>query len=109
VIAPPADCGEYSAAYHLHSFINDRVRYRQLRGILREFDECEEGGPRFASGKRELTAEWIVDKKVWTDWQKTWKGRRKEKTTDKMKGERVVLYLHGSKHPPIACQPLGEA
>jgi hypothetical protein len=81
------------------------VRYRQLRGLLREFDECEKGGPNFDPGKksRELTAEWIVDRKMWTNWQKSWKGRRKAKPSDETKGEKVVLYLHGtSTFPPVS-------
>ncbi|KAL7414004.1 Alpha/Beta hydrolase protein [Mrakia frigida] len=90
--------------------VSFRVRFRNLKGILREFDEHEQGGSLYeGSGKgRELTGEWIVDKTLWAKWQREYKqsrrSRSKERNGDgeKVKGEegikggdRIVLYLHG--------------
>ena len=70
-----------------------RVRQRNLRGILSEFDALEDG-------LRELSGEWVVGKKLWQRLQTEWKDGRKVTTTandrarDKSR-ERVVLYFHG--------------
>lgn len=74
-----------------------RVRRRQLRGILSEFDVRE-------TGSRELSGEWVVGKKTWQRLQAEWKSARQPQQPSghpkhaskfcKVK-ERVVLYLHG--------------
>ena len=50
--------------------VSFRVRCRQLKGILKEFDDHERGGSEYTgSGKgRELTGEWVVDKALWAGW-----------------------------------------
>ncbi|KIM88920.1 hypothetical protein PILCRDRAFT_813921 [Piloderma croceum F 1598] len=68
-----------------------RVRKRNLRGILSEFDSLEDGS-------RELSGEWVVGKKLWQKLQAEWKVGRKAnaKGNDRPQSkERVVLYLHG--------------
>lgn len=68
-----------------------RVRKRNLRGILSEFDSLEDES-------RELSGEWVVGKKLWQKLQAEWKVGRKAnaKGNDRPKSkERVVLYLHG--------------
>ena len=73
--------------------VSFRVRKRNLRGILSEFDALEDGS-------RELSGEWVVGKKLWQRLQTEWKNGRKASTkiNDRPKDksrERVVLYLHG--------------
>ena len=88
--------------------VSFRVRCRELRGILSEFDEYERGGAKYTgSGKgRELTGEWVVDKALWAGWQNEFKqgkskrrrsgeGEPKEKAGGMKGGDRIVLYLHG--------------
>lgn len=59
-----------------------RVKRRNLRGFLCDFDAEE-------TGKRELTGEWIVGKQTWRRLQQEWqKGIRS-------RSERVILYIHG--------------
>lgn len=76
-----------------------RVRRRQLRGILAEFDERE-------SGRRELQGEWVVGKKLWKRLQAEWKALHRardegalgvmDEKEGRSKGKgRVVLFLHG--------------
>jgi acetyl esterase/lipase len=68
-----------------------RVRKRNLRGILTEFDALEDDS-------RELSGEWVVGKKLWQRLQAEWKNAQKSypKLDDRNKRkERVVLYLHG--------------
>jgi hypothetical protein len=68
-----------------------RVRKRNLRGILSEFDSLEDGS-------RELSGEWVVGKKLWQKLQTEWRNGRKTiaNINDRPKSkERVVLYLHG--------------
>jgi hypothetical protein len=79
-----------------------RVRKRNLRGILADFDAKE-------TGSRELSGEWVVGKKLWQRLQAEWKATRstKGKSTPIMihrptpkqikEKERVILYLHGGK------------
>ncbi|TFK41864.1 Alpha/Beta hydrolase protein [Crucibulum laeve] len=71
-----------------------RVRRRQLRGILAEFDNAE-------NGFRELSGEWVVGKKTWHRLQAEWKAANTNtqhgpppQSPPKTK-ERVVLYIHG--------------
>ena len=59
-----------------------RVRKRNLRGFLADADKQEDG-------KRELTGEWVVGKKVWRRLQTEWQSGKKTGC------ERVILYIHG--------------
>jgi len=106
--------------------VSFRVRFRNLKGILQEFDEHERGGPFYEDGGkgkgRELTGEWIVDKTLWARWQREYKqqgkGRRareerggQEETKEKgeMKGgDRIVLYLHGGESRMLFLWVYGE-
>ncbi|KAI0066563.1 hypothetical protein BV25DRAFT_1820557 [Artomyces pyxidatus] len=66
-----------------------RVRKRQLRGILAQYDALEDGS-------RELSGEWVVSKKLWKRLQAEWRASQKSPTPPrKHHKERVVLYLHG--------------
>ena len=68
-----------------------RVRKRNLRGILTEFDALEDGS-------RDLSGEWVVGKKLWQKLQAEWKsGQKSDANLDNKnkRKERVVLYLHG--------------
>jgi acetyl esterase/lipase len=72
-----------------------RVRKRDLRGILAEFDSEERGS-------RELSGEWVVGKATWQRLQAEWKAAhnrkdhadRSAKRLSKPK-ERVIFYIHG--------------
>ena len=84
----------------LVSPVTFRVRRRNLRGILSQFDSLE-------TGARELSGEWVVGKKTWQRLQSEWKATRKDKenTADPAssskppakKKERVILYIHGGR------------
>jgi len=68
-----------------------KVRKRKLRGILQDWDALEDG-------KRELTAEWVVGRRLWRKLQSEWQRNKagKEKPPDHHKNsERIVLYVHG--------------
>jgi len=73
-----------------------RVRKRNLRGILAEFDSLE-------SGSRELSGEWVVGKKTWQRLQSDWKASHKSKEASNgnpskpstKKKEQIILYIHG--------------
>jgi hypothetical protein len=70
-----------------------RVRKRELRGILAEFDELEDG-------TRELSGEWIVTKRLWQRLQAEWKASQSNFRTDpsippRKHNERIILYFHG--------------
>ncbi|KAF5385349.1 hypothetical protein D9615_001202 [Tricholomella constricta] len=72
-----------------------RVKKRNLRGILAEFDQAE-------NGTRELSGEWVVGKKTWQRLQAEWRTTRSQISSDaqilnesvKTK-EQVILYIHG--------------
>lgn len=59
-----------------------RVKRRNLRGFLAEYDEQE-------TGKRELTGEWIVGKQTWRRLQSEWQNGNRSRS------ERVIFYVHG--------------
>jgi hypothetical protein len=72
-----------------------RVRRRQLRGILAEFDLQEKGD-------RELSGEWVVGKATWHRLQTEWKAAHKPKDQSgslskraSKPNERVIFYIHG--------------
>lgn len=68
-----------------------KVRKRKLRGILQEWDALEDG-------KRELTGEWVIGRRLWRKLQSEWQRNKveKEKPPDHHKNsERIVLYVHG--------------
>ena len=68
-----------------------KVRKRKLRGILREWDALEDG-------KRELTGEWVVGRRLWRKLQSEWQRNKagKEKPPEHHKNtERIILYVHG--------------
>ena len=80
-----------------------RVQKRALRGILADFDACEDGS-------RELSGEWVVGRRTWQRLQREWQHCRRMKaklgsdTTaaeaavtvhHPKRKERVILYLHG--------------
>lgn len=73
-----------------------RVKKRQLRGLLAEFDALE-------SGTRELSGEWIVGRRTWQRLQAEWKAAHPGSAKRK---ERVILYIHGgaSMSYPLFCQ-----
>lgn len=68
-----------------------KVRKRKLRGILQEWDSLEDG-------KRELTGEWIVGRRLWRNLQSEWqrnKAGREKPPDDHKNTERIILYVHG--------------
>lgn len=68
-----------------------KVSRRRLRGILQEWDALE-------NGKRELTGEWVVGRRLWRKLQSEWQRNKagKEKPPDYHKNsERIILYVHG--------------
>jgi hypothetical protein len=77
-----------------------RVRRRDLKGILIDFDSAE-------SGRRELQGEWIVGKRLWRRLQAEWRSLHSIRTVPgdgfvypqqpvKSAGKgRVILFLHG--------------
>ncbi|KAF8506954.1 lipase/ esterase [Russula emetica] len=70
-----------------------RVRKRELRGILAEFDELEDG-------TRELSGEWVVTKRLWQRLQAEWRASQSKSRADpsnppRKHNERIILYLHG--------------
>jgi len=69
-----------------------RVKKRNLRGILADFDAQEDG-------KRELSGEWVVGRKTWqrmqTEWRATNKADPSHSGPGKPRKELVVLYIHG--------------
>lgn len=72
-----------------------RVKKRQLRGILSDFDAAE-------TGARELSGEWVVGKKTWQRLQSEWRATRPQQSPDDIPydlgvktKEQVILYLHG--------------
>ena len=67
-----------------------RVKKRQLRGLLAEFDALE-------SGTRELSGEWIVGRRTWQRLQAEWKAAHPGSAKRK---ERVILYIHGGASLP---------
>ncbi|KAK7058523.1 hypothetical protein VNI00_002159 [Paramarasmius palmivorus] len=77
--------------------VSFRVRRRNLRGILAQFDALEDG-------TRLLSGEWVVGRKTWQKRQAEWEAEKSgERSADgtpphKKSGknrERVVLYIHG--------------
>ncbi|KDR85688.1 hypothetical protein GALMADRAFT_379681 [Galerina marginata CBS 339.88] len=91
----------------LVSPVTFRVKKRNLRGILAEFDAQEKGN-------RELSGEWVVGRKTWQRMQTEWKAANKSdpalnrntsRTEEATFGpsqqslkrkERVILYIHGA-------------
>jgi hypothetical protein len=72
-----------------------KVRKRKLRGILQEWDALEDG-------KRELTGEWVVGRRLWRKLQSEWQRNKagKEKPPDHHKNnERIIFYVHGGPSP----------
>ncbi|KAG5340918.1 Monoterpene epsilon-lactone hydrolase [Termitomyces sp. T112] len=67
-----------------------RVKKRNLRGILAEYDATEDG-------TRELSGEWVVGKKTWQRLQSEWKTAHSDaRTPNESKAkEQVILYIHG--------------
>ncbi|ESK92686.1 putative lipase esterase from carbohydrate esterase family ce10 [Moniliophthora roreri MCA 2997] len=77
--------------------VSFRVRKRNLRGILAEFDALE-------NGTRYLSGEWVVGRKTWQKRQAEWEAEKSgESSADGAKSprksgksrERVILYIHG--------------
>ncbi|KAL0581087.1 hypothetical protein V5O48_000981 [Marasmius crinis-equi] len=79
--------------------VSFRVKKRNLRGILAEFDRAEDG-------TRLLSGEWVVGRKTWQKLQAEWEacksGKGSERSSDgakspkkRMRHERVILYIHG--------------
>ncbi|KAG6873859.1 hypothetical protein C0995_010471 [Termitomyces sp. Mi166 len=67
-----------------------RVKKRNLRGILAEYDATEDG-------TRELSGEWVVGKKTWQRLQTEWKTTRTAQSPDESgTKEQVILYIHGA-------------
>jgi hypothetical protein len=79
-----------------------RVRKRELRGILAEFDELEDG-------TRELSGEWVVTKRLWQRLQAEWKASQSKSRADpstppRKHNERIILYFHGGQSPIGRCR-----
>lgn len=72
--------------------VSFRVKRRGLRGFLAEADAQE-------TGKREITGEWVINKRMWRRMQTEFATKK----TVPQDG-RVILYLHGgesnSRRPP---------
>ncbi|GAA5915425.1 alpha/beta hydrolase [Sporobolomyces salmoneus] len=81
--------------------ISFKVKKRQLRGFLAGADSKE-------NGKREITGEWVTNKRLWRKMTREWSKSKEEKSTQEEKmasttGKNegggnegmVVLYLHG--------------
>jgi hypothetical protein len=82
--------------------ISFRVKKRQLRGFLADADSKE-------TGKREITGEWVTNKRLWRKMTREWSKAKEEKPTEEKmasggpsggKNEdgtqgMVCLYLHG--------------
>jgi len=88
--------------------VSFKVPRRNLRGILAEFDAKEDG-------KRELTGEWVVGKRLWMRLQNEWRAAnggsspriedaQNEKAGSKKTRERVILYLHGGMLVRSTCE-----
>lgn len=76
-----------------------RVKKRNLRGILADFDAKEDG-------TRQLSGEWVVGRKTWQRMQTDWKAssnidpasvRSRARLHSEPTKELVVLYVHGGK------------
>lgn len=61
-----------------------RVKQRNLRGFLQASDAHEDGS-------RELTAEWVVSRKLWRKMQEEHRSHRPSARSP----DQVILYLHG--------------
>ncbi|KAL0068594.1 hypothetical protein AAF712_004309 [Marasmius tenuissimus] len=79
--------------------VSFRVKRRNLRGILAEFDRAEDG-------TRLLSGEWVVGRKTWQRLQAEWEATKSGKRSANSSGgstpthrgirhERVILYIHG--------------
>ncbi|KAL1740797.1 Alpha/Beta hydrolase protein [Schizophyllum fasciatum] len=73
--------------------VSFRVRRRDLRGMLAEYDALEDGS-------RTLYGEWVVGRRTWQRLQAEWHAARAfEKEggapPSKQKKETVILYIHG--------------
>jgi hypothetical protein len=62
--------------------ISFRVKQRGLRGFLAEADSLE-------TGKRSITGEWIINKRLWKRMQTEFAMNKS------VRKDRVILYLHG--------------
>ena len=70
-----------------------RVKRRNLRGMLSDYDRLE-------NGTREIACEWVVSKRLWQRLQYEWNGvqnasRTGPRNVQQRVKERVVLFLHG--------------
>ncbi|KAF9651949.1 hypothetical protein BDM02DRAFT_3138368 [Thelephora ganbajun] len=68
-----------------------KVRRRKLRGILQEWDAFEDG-------RRELTGEWVVGRRLWRELQSEWqrnKAGKENLPAHHKNSERIILYVHG--------------
>lgn len=94
----------------LVSPVTFRVKRRNLRGLLAEFDAQE-------PGNRELSGEWVVGRKTWQRMQTEWKAAKCPVSTlgrtysyldagyippndSSKRKERVILYIHGGTTTP---------
>lgn len=69
-----------------------RVRRRGLRGLLRKWDELEDG-------RREVGSEWVVSKRLWMRLQREWKGLQVQQQREQHRelgGDRNAAPRHGS-------------
>lgn len=64
--------------------VSFRVKRRNLRGFLQASDAAEDGS-------RELTAEWVVNRRLWRKMQE----EHRADTPSPKAPDQVVLYLHG--------------
>ncbi|GAB1524182.1 hypothetical protein RhiTH_007335 [Rhizoctonia solani] len=93
LVPPPPDA--------LVTPVSFRVRSRELRGLLAQFDELEYGGAQRPKDGREdseprvLSGEWVVGKELWTRLNKQWLQEKKHHGVGHRVPERVILYLHG--------------
>jgi len=75
--------------------ISFRVKRRRLTGFLAHADSQEDG-------TREITGEWVINRKLWKRMQEQYKGSPKLKSPDVEENmgtsastEQVIYYLHG--------------
>jgi hypothetical protein len=75
--------------------ITFRVRQRQLRGFLADYDARE-------TGMRKLSGEWVVGKQLWQRLQEDWKNRGQQTDGPALHAKhRVILYLHGGRSSSV--------
>jgi hypothetical protein len=68
--------------------ITFNVQRRNLKGFLREADSNE-------TGKRELSGEWVINRRLWRKMQKEYGESGRKKGKGQPSRQKVIMYLHG--------------